>query len=67
MIKCPNCGSTAQVREVGYESDEFDNSEYWFFECGCGTDFRIDRDGWDDYFLNHNGCKTPIHNPFEGD
>ena len=31
VIRCPNCGSTAQVREVS-------NNEY---VCGCGKHFEV--------------------------
>ena len=64
MIKCPNCGSTAQVKKVYYEYDECAERAYWFYECGCGTDFRIEEDWSEDFFLNHNGKLTPIDNPF---
>ena len=64
MIKCPNCGYTAQVKQVGYEYDDGDGSDYHFYECGCGVEFRIDSNFWDDCFLNYNGEKTPIKNPY---
>ena len=35
MIKCPNCGSTAQVRMMC-------GGQY---KCGCGQIFRIDNKG----------------------
>lgn len=42
MIRCPNCGSTAQVRVVSAEDTSFPAS---FFvkecECGCGCKFNV--------------------------
>lgn len=37
MIKCPNCGSTAQVKPIG----ELWGSETVIrkFSCGCGCEF----------------------------
>jgi hypothetical protein len=64
MIKCPNCGSTAQVKQTYYEYDDADGSDYHFYKCGCGTEFRIDSDLWDYYYLNYNGEKTRIDNPY---
>ena len=38
MIKCPNCGSTAQVRELGScDSNKVFTEK---FECGCGCRFN---------------------------
>lgn len=39
MIKCPNCGSTAQVRKTGtiYNS----NYKIEHYNCGCGHKFKI--------------------------
>jgi transposase-like protein len=41
MIKCPNCGSTAQVKviEVEFEDDPFDVIRYKTYKCGCGRIF----------------------------
>lgn len=39
MIKCPKCGSTAQVRELGKEYNNQCLTEK--FECGCGCQFHI--------------------------
>ena len=35
MIKCPNCGSTAQPRRLG--STESENTVIEIYECGCGA------------------------------
>lgn len=37
MNKCPNCGSTAQVKKIGCS----DTREHFIerFECGCGCQF----------------------------
>lgn len=34
MIKCPNCGSTAQMTFYGVESN--DTTEIKLYKCGCG-------------------------------
>ena len=38
MIKCPNCGSTAQVKVIGveFEDDPFGVIRYKDYKCGCG-------------------------------
>ena len=46
MIKCPKCGSTAQVKLVHGDDlqDEFYGCLNWVFqeyECGCGCKFEI--------------------------
>lgn len=40
MIKCPNCGSTSQVREVGtrYLNAYTERS----YECGCRCRFTLE-------------------------
>ena len=36
MVKCPNCGSTAQMRSVsGYHYNSKNIAEE--YECGCGA------------------------------
>lgn len=49
-MKCPNCGSTAQVR-VENEPKLVDNGEILLegFFCGCGCHFEVD------YARNENG------------
>ena len=47
--KCPNCGSTAQVRLVNVMK-LFTNTNGHFFqqevyECGCGCAFRLEMSG----------------------
>lgn len=37
MIKCPNCGSTAQVKAVGVVCGE--TIVIRKFSCGCGCEF----------------------------
>ena len=41
MIKCPNCGSTAQVKMVNYEPYlwERELALYIDYKCGCGKCF----------------------------
>ena len=35
IAKCPNCGSTAQVREDDVEQTETGLSIYYSCDCGC--------------------------------
>ena len=41
MIKCPNCGSTAQVKviDVEFEDDPCGAIRYKTYKCGCGRIF----------------------------
>lgn len=44
MIKCPNCGSTAQVKQISikFELDQDDNNMLDVsrkYQCGCGKIF----------------------------
>ena len=42
MIQCPNCGSTAQVRErsiVDMYDEEGKHTRVVHCDCGCGKDF----------------------------
>jgi hypothetical protein len=41
MIKCPNCGSTAQVELMWH--DNYDQTDYheYEYECGCGCLFEV--------------------------
>ena len=46
MVKCPNCGSTAQVKLMFADDlDEKDTANlnwiYQYFHCGCGCDFKV--------------------------
>lgn len=44
MIRCPNCGSTAQVRHIGFDALETDENGVWEsineYACGCGCEFK---------------------------
>lgn len=41
MIKCPNCGSTAQVEviDTNYYEDGWEIEVERFYACGCGCNF----------------------------
>ena len=41
MIKCPNCGSSAQVELVWVDSDMYTSAHYKQYACGCGCDFVV--------------------------
>jgi C4-type Zn-finger protein len=55
MVKCPNCGSTAQVQKYDWDihfENEDEISIYREYVCkGCGEYFRTERlyraDGWE--------------------
>ena len=50
MIKCPNCGSTAQVKFLGINKSYGAGgawNEYHNYKCGCGTEF-FEGLGYDD-------------------
>ena len=40
MIKCPNCGSTAQVQYKAERLDIYDNTVHEMYSCGCGCEFK---------------------------
>ena len=40
MVKCPNCGSFAQVRFDDY-MDDFCGTIEAHYDCGCGCHFYI--------------------------
>ena len=47
MVKCPNCGSTAQVNLVACDNlGDKDTARlhevYQHYECGCGCSFYIE-------------------------
>lgn len=68
MIKCPNCGSTAQVRSNGNPKINTVDKDILVegFHCGCGCEWEVD------YARNENGyweilaevitTKEPINN-----
>ena len=41
MIKCPNCGSTAQVGWVWGDDNIYSMVRENDFVCGCGCEFTI--------------------------
>jgi transcription initiation factor TFIIIB Brf1 subunit/transcription initiation factor TFIIB len=44
MIKCPNCGSTAQVKkdlEITQNKRRNSETKIVFYSCGCGCEFEI--------------------------
>ena len=54
MIRCPNCGSTAQVKVVDNTTFVWKDivSVYLEYKCGCGCNFytRIEADRKDEKF-----------------
>lgn len=59
MLKCPNCGSTAQVEVIWMYDTNNPNEQELYMKCGCGCHFSayavIDPD------------KTYIENEAEGE
>ena len=51
MIKCPHCGSTAQVKSNGEPKFSSTNKEFLVegFHCGCGCEWEVE------YERNENG------------
>lgn len=41
MIRCPNCGSSAQVKVVWSDGENCCSSHYKEYECGCGCIFSV--------------------------
>lgn len=41
MTKCPNCGSTAQVKQISahYYEDSWEITVIRDYTCGCGASF----------------------------
>lgn len=61
MIKCPHCGSTAQVKTI---ATKWVHGQYWYgdrykCECGCGHSFVYQkvyyeiRECWKEEYLKH--------------
>ena len=40
-IKCPNCGSTAQVELVWEDRSSYDTKKVKEYICGCGCHFEV--------------------------
>ena len=38
-MTCPNCGSSAQIRIVWRDDEEYTNTLYREYVCGCGCHF----------------------------
>ena len=41
-IKCPNCGSTAQVTLTWKDADNYSTIETKEYICGCGCMFSVE-------------------------
>ena len=41
IIKCPNCGSTAQIELVWEDRDSYEIKKVKEYECGCGCHFEV--------------------------
>lgn len=66
MIKCPNCGNTAQVRETFSNYSTSLKAQCKSYKCGCGCLFHMRQyeDGtvcgeWRAHQKNENATPTP--------
>lgn len=41
MVRCPNCGSTAQVRLQWESTDKYISKVTREYDCGCGCCFTV--------------------------
>lgn len=41
MIKCPKCGSTAQIKCMWIDEELYTEDHYREYHCGCGCDFFV--------------------------
>ena len=41
MLRCPHCGTTAQVRLVWEDRDDYGTKKIKEFVCGCGCHFEV--------------------------
>ena len=41
MIKCPNCGSGAQVTLEWMDEEMYTDEHYREYSCGCGCVFQV--------------------------
>lgn len=68
MIKCPHCGSTAQVKRIGNTTTS-DNKMFFceVYECGCGCRFEaLYPREVGEYIIHHLENKGHIHCPSNG-
>lgn len=55
MIKCPNCGSAAQVKLIKEYWSNIAQSECKHYICGCGCDFQTEK--WTNGIVHGYWCK----------
>lgn len=53
-VKCPNCGSTAQVELVWEDRDSYSTTKTKEYVCGCGCCFEATFTLTDTKILNEN-------------
>jgi hypothetical protein len=41
MIRCPNCGSTAQIELVWEDRNSYSTTKTKEYICGCGCHFEV--------------------------
>ena len=41
MVKCPNCGSSAQIKLVWEDRDSYSTTKIKEYVCGCGCHFEV--------------------------
>lgn len=42
MIKCPNCGSTTQLKLTWQDDEAPTRYHYKEYKCGCGTEIQVE-------------------------
>lgn len=53
-VKCPKCGSTAQVELTWIDTDSYSTTTIKEYECGCGCAFECCFDLAHTKILNEN-------------
>ena len=55
MLRCPNCGSTAQLRLTWQDEEAPTRYIYKEYRCGCGTCFQVEYEVSQIKILNNEG------------
>lgn len=65
-IKCPSCGSTAQVEMMWEDTDKYDYKFSREYECECGCKFELTFQANNLIILPNEKPKGHIHCPCNG-
>lgn len=58
-MKCPNCGSTAQVGLLWESTDKYNNEITREYDCGCGCCFTVTYEVKNIKITSANGEENP--------